>query len=272
MSNIIKSHYIFVDRDEKKVIDSDLKAKTCYPEIFEEHREEMAATSEFVAGLYAIPVEERVIQNKTQVEETIEEEQASLLREEIIENAKKEAEDMIETAKREAKVFACQIEEEARRKGYNEGIEKGNQEILKKQEEMTKREEQLELDYQNKITQLEPAFVELTAALLEKLTGVIMKERKEVIVHLMKHSLRQLSRVNMISIRVSKQDVIFVDERKEELEDMLSYPCEINIMEDSTLSKGECIIETDKNMIDCSLDTQLASLIEELKMLGNKKE
>lgn len=267
LSNIIKSNYIYVDRDEKKVIDSDLKAKMFYPEIFESNREEMAATGEFVAGLYAVPVEEQLISVNEEAEKELTADEADALVENIIETAQKEAQEIIENAKREAEVFAYQLEEEARKRGYNEGIGNGNQEIAKKLEEIKQREEQLEQDYQEKISQLEPAFAELTAALLEKLTGVVMKERKEVIIHLMEHSLRQLGKVKMVSIMVSSMDFAFVNERREEIANLLTYPCEITVIEDETLSKGQCILEADNSMIDCSLDTQLTGLIEDLKML-----
>ncbi len=42
----------------------------------------------------------------------------------------------------------------------------------------------------------------------------------------------------------------------------------IEIVEDVTMKKNQCIIETGSGMYDCSLDVQLENLIEEIKMLS----
>ncbi len=42
----------------------------------------------------------------------------------------------------------------------------------------------------------------------------------------------------------------------------------LEFLEDGTLSKGQCRLETDGGIFDCSLDTQLASLKKELQILA----
>lgn len=264
LSNIIKSNYIYINREEKKVIDSDTKAKIVYPEIFCNHQQGQSNCEGFIAGLQAVPIEEFQIQ-EADPQQTIQEAETSA--KEMIESAGKEAESIIENAKKEAEVYSYKIKEHAKQQGYIEGVGKGNIEIEQKLEELRKRELALEEEYQEKMKQLEPAFVELTAALLEKLTGVIMKERKDVIFHLMERSLRKLAKNKAVIIRVSNYDAEYVTEKKDAIEELLAYPCEISILKDETFIEGQCMIETDDNMIDCSLGTQLTGLIEELKTL-----
>ena len=45
----------------------------------------------------------------------------------------------------------------------------------------------------------------------------------------------------------------------------------IEIVEDNTLSKNECLIETENGVFDCGLGTQLAELKQKLMLLSYEK-
>ena len=42
----------------------------------------------------------------------------------------------------------------------------------------------------------------------------------------------------------------------------------VEIVEDMTLGKGECMIETESGIFDCGLGTQLSELRQKLKLLS----
>ena len=47
-------------------------------------------------------------------------------------------------------------------------------------------------------------------------------------------------------------------------------PDEVDMIEDVTLNRGECMIETGNGVFDCSLGTQLEALKDELMLLAYK--
>ena len=52
----------------------------------------------------------------------------------------------------------------------------------------------------------------------------------------------------------------------------VAHAANVEIIEDMTLSEGECLIETGGGIFDCGLGTQLAGLKKELKLLSYTKE
>ena len=70
-------------------------------------------------------------------------------------------------------------------------------------------------------------------------------------------------------IRVSSEDIYFVESHRTELADFIGDEVSLEFMEEKGLEKGQCIIETDSQMVDCGFQTQLDMLIRDLKMLVN---
>ena len=50
---------------------------------------------------------------------------------------------------------------------------------------------------------------------------------------------------------------------------LLSEDSSLEIIEDSTLSRNQCFIETEDRLLDVSLDVQLKNLSEHFKMLAS---
>ena len=48
----------------------------------------------------------------------------------------------------------------------------------------------------------------------------------------------------------------------------MSKEIQMDIVEDVTMKKNECIIETDTGVFNCSLDIELNNLIKDLKLLS----
>jgi flagellar assembly protein FliH len=69
-------------------------------------------------------------------------------------------------------------------------------------------------------------------------------------------------------VKVSKADYPYVLKYKEVLEKTVTKATNIEIIEDVTLSKNQCLIETDGGVFDCSLDVQLDNLTKTLKILS----
>ena len=132
---------------------------------------------------------------------------------------------------------------------------------------------QLEEEYQRKLDELEPRFIDTLTGIYEHIFKVSLKNSRELIVHLIANTMRNIEGSNGYLIHVSKEDYPFVSMEKKELVKGTGIAVDIvDIIEDSTLGRNECMIETGNGVFDCSLGTQLEALNEELRLLAYDPE
>jgi flagellar assembly protein FliH len=74
-------------------------------------------------------------------------------------------------------------------------------------------------------------------------------------------------------VHVSKEDYPYISMQKKQLvSESVSSSTEVDIVEDASLSKNECFIETEAGIFDCGLGTQLSELSQKLKLLSYEKQ
>lgn len=257
MSNLIKGNYIHYSQSDRIVIDSNVKADNFNPLSFAKAEEVQEPALEEQNELVE---EQEPIPDLKEIKDYAES---------IIKEARSEAEEILSSAKAEA----LEILKTAREQGQAEGYESGLAEIEEKKAQMeqelkTRLEEQDE-ECRKRVKQLEPQFADLTVKLVEKLTGVITEDKKDLIIYLISSALSPIRGPKQFLIRVSKEDAPIVTQQKEELAKILSEDSMLEILEDPTLSKNQCFIETEDRLLDVSLDVQLKNLSEHLKLLAN---
>lgn len=268
MSNIIKSQFVYIHQNEKKVIDTNQLCEKIFLDRFTAEPDEYDAEDEFAAtedsffkeGIKATVVETRI----TEEEEKL----ANQQREDIIAGARQEAADIIAVAEEEAKKMRDSLYEEACQKGYKEGLEKGKAAVEETKKEMDLLIQKQKEDYQKQIENVESEFVKLMCSYIEKITGIIVEDKKEIILHLIHNALVHGDRSKNYFVKTSKDDYDLVLSKKEELYDCVGKDAVIEIVMDNDLAKNQCFIETDNRVIHCSLDVELSGLIEDLKILS----
>ena len=282
MSNLIKNVYFTVDEKDKRIIDSDILGKDSHPEIYVQDEnikpfsfkqlgfeEDLSGeidenqVDDFNEGMNVISVDEVREEEKKKISEELEEEQNR-----ILDEARKQAQEILE----EANLSAEDIKNQAFEDGFERGIEEGKNQGLN---ELEQRKIELEQEYNAKSMELdqmaeslEPRYAELVAGLVEKLTGVVCKDKKDIIVYLIDNALHGIERTRNIILHISKEDMGTVSAKRDDLIKNLSDDTEFDIIEDASLIHNQCIIDLDSKIIDCSLDTQLENLKEQLKMLA----
>lgn len=133
---------------------------------------------------------------------------------------------------------------------HSEGFDAGKQEGLAAAEEQLQQiEEELHQSVEQELDQIrqqrqqmEPFFADLTAKLVEKLTGQVCAENKEVILHLIQNAEGTLDRPKQVVLRVSGEDMAVVSGHKAELKEQLPEQTEFDILEDASLSANQCIM------------------------------
>lgn len=263
MSRIFKSHNVRVDENNRVNI-KNLKDTPVNNVIVETHNIESKVEEQ--PKLYEAPSEDEANAISKQIIEN-----ASLEAKSIIDKAEEKAKEIIEDAEESGHKMSISIKNEAYKTGYDDGINKGYQEAsaIREEAEVIKKEA---LEYrENLINKIEPEMIDLIIDIVNKLLSVEIKTNPKVISLLIKQGLSKSTLTEDISIHVSKDDYQSVLNSKDEIMASLDTMTDIKFIEDTTLKKSDCIIETGFGTIDCGLTTQYNELKKNLYyILGNR--
>lgn len=186
----------------------------------------------------------------------------------VLEQARAEGELIKQRARREAEAEKPAVLEAARKEGYAAGEETLRQELVRLKEEYAEKEQVLASEFEQRASELEPKAAEVVIQLLDSLTGVLLESKRGIITHLVSKALAGAEKSDSFLIKVSREDVEEVRAASKELKAMFDREVSLEVMQDVLLKKGECMIETDSNIIDCSLGTQLEGLKEDIRLLS----
>ena len=282
-NNLLKSRYVMVESPERRVIDSNQQVADRIQELAAELEDESVDADGFSLGLNAEKVELLVHDDEDEEGDT---EPSSVIpaastaellasaqadADEIIEEAQAEAEQIVSSANVEAEQIRALAEKEGHEKGYNEGYQAGMSEVETMRNEVMAKEKQLQDEYEKKLEELEPMFIDTLTDIYEHIFHVRFGDTKNVIFYLIQDAVRKVEGNSNFIIHVSKEDYGFVSMQKKELLAGASAADGAEIVEDMTLKPNECFIETGGGIFDCSLETQLAGLKRELRLLSYTK-
>lgn len=276
MSNLLKRSSV-INKDERVIDYNDLIKKKIQA-IMESKHNEMDADG-FINGLHADVVEELISDDDTADAITDDaamgEQQAAA----SLENANAEAERIIEEARLQAEQIIADANknadaafEEAKQNGYYEGNEKAQEEMNIKQAqlevEFDNKRKELEQEYNNLKESIEPELVEVITDVFRKVTGVVAEDNQEIILHLINDVMHNADGSRDYVIKVSPDDYKFLVNNQGKIYCAMSREVNIDIVEDATLERNQCMIETNTGIFNCSLDIELNNLIKNIKLLS----
>lgn len=188
--------------------------------------------------------------------------------EEILKNANEEASQILEEAKKQAEELKQQAYQESSKQGYDDGYKQSMSDLDQEKDKLEAQRKKLTNEYNEQLKEMEPLLVDAITTIVQNVFKVKFEDNRNMIVHLLKIALSQIDGSKEFYVKVSKTDYPFVLKYKEVLEKTVVKAASIEIMEDITLSKNQCLIETDGGVFDCSLDVQLDNLVKTLKILS----
>ena len=191
---------------------------------------------------------------------------------EIIEDANKKAQDIIEDAKSQAEKITKEAYDKAfedgKSKGYEEGAAKADAEYQTLINDANSELARLEQEYKTRYNSMESEIVSTLLEVFSKVTYTIAEDNKEIVLHLINGVMNNIEATGDFLIRVSKEDYQFLVENQGKIYCASPKDINISIIEDSSMLKNQCIIETDGGVFDCSLDIQLEQLSKDIKLLS----
>lgn len=267
MSNIIKSNYIYVTRDNKKIIDYNDNKSTVPGMSFADS--DGFKNIDYTNDAYKVDAVVKSEAKRIMTNEVIEEELTNARQSaiSIIEEARAEAEKIIAQAQEKVRELECMEFENSKNLGYAQGYDIAQREIAELKESLILQQQSNNEEYDNKVYKLEKDLVGVVVSLIAEITGVVV-ENEDVLTHILHRAFMKIENSNKYVIKVSEQDFSNVIEYKESLYINVKEGAIIEVVADSTLSKNQCLIETDVNIIDCSLDVQMKNVCTQLRLLS----
>lgn len=229
--------------------------------------ESLIGTEEDATAATMEPLSVEVIQEQQQEVEALKEHAETIVR-----NAQEEADGILQ----EARIGAAQIKAEAAKQGHDEGYQKGFEQAeqdgearcAEKLKELEDDRLRLEEEYQELKAQLEPQIVDKVLSVIEKVTGIVYENNKDILLHLINQVLADIEESGEYVIKVSHEDYDFVLGKQSRLYNASAKDMNIEIVEDRSLKAGKCLIETDGGIFDCSLDVQMDQLVKDMRLLA----
>lgn len=187
----------------------------------------------------------------------------------LLQQANEDARQIRETALQEAEQIKIDAFDKARNEGYATGLEQGMAEVEQQKQELERLRKELEEDYRLRVEEIEPRLVDVISGVYEHIFKVDLSEQSEIAVHLINSTLLKLEGVRNFLLHVSKEDYPYLSMQKKTLVSGTAISTEnVEIVEDFTMKKGQCLIETDGGIFDCGFGTHLERLRKELILLS----
>ena len=289
-SNLLKQYYVSVDFEKTRVIDTNELAQKKIAELNRKMQESVRDRgldefeAEFTDGIEAVRVAEllddmggseaegNVFKPMPAYEGPSEEEIQQMI-EERLQEANRQAEEIINAAYGDADGIRKQAHSEGMRQGYDEGVMKAQAELQAMEEELVKKEQLLERQYEAKVGQLEPMFVDAITDVYEQIFHTDLSGYHDILIYLVESIVRKSDEDMQFMVHVSPKDYETVYAKKAELLSKISREnIKVEIVEDMTVAERQCIIETENGVFDCGIDTQLEELKKRFKLLAYQKK
>lgn len=292
MSNLIKYQFVNFQKQDSFLVDPEKKGENFVPvkeshvlirpleEVEQEEKEKEAgglikkekktekssapekSADEFTTGVPVVHMDEVIEEKKKQAE---------LEAGQIVLEAQEQAQAILSRAESEAEQIRNAAHEEGIEAGKSEGMSLAQSEIADIRAKLDEESDQLQREYQSAVNEMEPRYVDILCSLIRKITGVMMDEQKDVLLYLIREAMAEMEPSERYTVRVAPEDAMSLETHRKELTEKLGEVT-VDIQEDKGLAKDECIIETDHQMVDCGVRTQLDNLITTLRMLAQGKD
>lgn len=189
--------------------------------------------------------------------------------EELIAQAQAEIDEMHREAEKNISFLKKRSMEEGRQEGYEEGRRQAMAELEAARKELEIQTVAMEEEYQRLISELEPKFIRTLTGIYEEIFNVDLKGYKNVLMHAISNTIRQIEGSKDFLVHVSKADYDKMLEQKEQLMNGLpSASATVELIADATLHENECMIETGSGIYDCSIGIQMEELTRKLRLLS----
>ncbi|OCT13817.1 flagellar assembly protein FliH [Paenibacillus pectinilyticus] len=223
---------------------------------------------------------------------------ATSLKNQILQDAEEFASEQVDQAMRECATIreqteldiaqwweAKRIEDEeiittSKQQGYEAGFQQGlaqaGEEIRKEYSDMlaeacTILEQSYKLKQQI-IQESEPFLIELSTSIAEKIIGRQLSLEPQWIIELIQKVLARRREKGIITLCVAPSQFAYIQDAREELLTSIDSQAELEIIPDSSVQDQGCVIRSSYGSIDAKIDTQLKEIKSALQQVATQSE
>jgi flagellar assembly protein FliH len=178
----------------------------------------------------------------------------------IIARAKSEAAQIVADAQAERDRLRNEAETTGYDKGHQEGYEKGVAEVDRLIDRMHTILEQVMKRREEILADTESQIVELVILMARKVIKILSENQKNVVMANTMAALKKVKTRGEVTLRVNLEDVKLTTANAQEFINHVENIQGITVLEDSTVERGGCIVETDFGAIDARISSQLQEL------------
>lgn len=190
---------------------------------------------------------------------------------EIIANAKSEAEKIIQDAHLEEQKIKDDAKQDGFKQGHDDGYSAGESEIERLVERLRKMVEALMLRREEILKETEQQIVELVILMTRKVVKIISETQKTAIMSNILAALKKVKSRGNVILHVNLEDLKLASANADEFIKRVENIQGITVVEDSTVEKGGCVVETDFGAIDARISSQLSELEEKIMEISPVK-
>jgi flagellar assembly protein FliH len=284
LSNLIKSVFVksVGEEDEKHIIDSNelfekrLEEKRQKEELRQLRYQSLAKSEESEDGFEGLNTDQldRLTADQDMIgfndgeAGTVSEEELAQANEQLA-RMQEEAEQIIADAQQQAEEIRQNAAQQGHDEGYQQGYQEGMNVAAVAEAQYRQQQKDLEEEYRKLVESVEPEMVDALTRIYEHVFSVRFQDDKGIILHLLSQTLSRTEPTGEFLVHVSSEDYELLLDSREELEGMIpGANCHLEVIEDTFLKSGECMLETDGGVFDCSLGTELSELRKKLKLLS----
>lgn len=183
---------------------------------------------------------------------------------EIIANAKSEAEKIIQDAHLKEQKIKDDAKQDGFKQGHDDGYSAGESEIERLVERLRKMVEALMLRREEILKETEQQIVELVILMTRKVVKIISETQKTAIMSNVLAALKKVKSRGNVILHVNLEDLKLASANADEFIKRVENIQGITVVEDSTVEKGGCVVETDFGAIDARISSQLSELEEKI--------
>lgn len=178
----------------------------------------------------------------------------------IVKDAQAQAEQIIADAQAERDKIINASKKEGYDTGYEAGYQEGNKEAQRLIERMHNVLDAVMARREEILNETEYQIVELVVLIARKVVKIISENQKTVIMNNVLQALKKVKGRGDVTIRVNLADVKLTTDHIHDFIERVEAVKGITVMEDTTVEKGGCIVETDFGAIDARISSQLTEL------------
>jgi flagellar assembly protein FliH len=133
---------------------------------------------------------------------------------------------------------------------------------------MRAQKQELADKYEKKMTGMESDIVDAIISVFDKVFNIQFENKRDILLALVNNTLMDVDAGDKIRIHANEKDFPMFQEHLDEIREKTGPDVDVEFVLDNKLAEGQCQIETPFGVFDCGVDTELSSLMKDIRSLA----